>query len=158
MCKDELVGEWCMNGDSIEAYGLAADVDIHSPFFTATVSDSHSPFDEYRVQTLQGIDPELSILLSHVCMTEFSMDKIKLCIKLNTPDDTTHYDNNEDMKSFFNECTSLRKSPDSVADFDSPDSSCHADFYDYFSKPNRVSPNSVTTSLSRLQVATRAVI
>ena len=160
MCKDEVVGEWRMNGDSFQAYGLTADVNIHSPFFNATPAtnqcDSYASYDEYRIQTLRGIDPELSILLSLVCMTEFSMEKIKSSLQLNTPEDSTQYDNNEDMKNFFKECCLLRKSPNSVAECCTPEKSSPLNLYD--SKSNigsRLSPTSVTTSMSQFNIASK---
>jgi hypothetical protein len=53
-----------------------------TPFFTTTLKGGWWQHEECCVTTSRGIDPALSMLLSHVCMTEFSLEKLKAYVAM----------------------------------------------------------------------------
>ena len=84
VCHDELWGSWYVDGDSFLT-SSTDDVTMTSPFFTTTIKGGWLQPIEYHITTSRGVDPALSMLLSHVCINEFSIENIKSLIDWNSP-------------------------------------------------------------------------
>lgn len=82
--NDELWSEWILPGDSSPQ--LKPNVVLESPLFrTELIGGFSNPGREFKTKTLPGVDGALAILISHLCCTEFCVDKILSEVKPNTP-------------------------------------------------------------------------
>lgn len=82
--RGQMVGRtWVVMGD---AGGHSADAVIENDFFHAVIKGGI--FTKTATETTtkaSGVDPILALLISHLCVTEFSVAEIKNDLKLNTP-------------------------------------------------------------------------
>jgi hypothetical protein len=78
-----LWSEWSIPGDN--GTNSATNVVVSTPFFNTTLEGGWCKRTKYHTTTLNGIDPALAILLSHLICTEFSIPEIKNDLNLPIP-------------------------------------------------------------------------
>lgn len=79
--------EWFVNGDGFPEETVTAnslDIISHTPLFTNVQVGGFVKSLEHRVTTVSStVDPVLSLLVAHLCATEFNVQSIKAHIKVN---------------------------------------------------------------------------
>lgn len=80
--KGQVWDQFYINGDAKQ---WQADVNIDNKFFNTVVKGGFFSKTEMITSTKEGIDPAFAMLLSHLCMTEFSVAEIKNDLNLQTP-------------------------------------------------------------------------
>ncbi len=80
--KGQVWDQFYINGDAKQ---WQADVNIDNKFFNTVVKGGFFTKTEMVTTTKEGIDPAFAMLLSHLCMTEFSVAEIKNDLNLQTP-------------------------------------------------------------------------
>jgi len=81
-CKGQVWDQFVINGDAKQ---WQADVNIDNKFFNTLVKGGFFSKTEMVTTTKAGIDPAFAMLLSHLCMTEYSVAEIKNDLNLQTP-------------------------------------------------------------------------
>ena len=81
-CKGQVWDQFYITGDAKQ---WQADVNIDNKFFNTVVKGGFFTKTEMVTSTKEGVDPAFAMLMSHVCMTEFSVAEIKNDLNLQTP-------------------------------------------------------------------------
>lgn len=83
--------EWFAYGDGFPEVTVSADsLDIvsQSPLFSTVQVGGFAKSLEHRVTSVRSeVDPVVTILVAHLCATEFNVHTIKAQIKINTPEE-----------------------------------------------------------------------